>query len=583
MISTSKLCRILRFAVGLYFFLVLFCPETRAQQIILDFTDGLLPSAKGWTFQGQSQSGQPLLESQVASVSDGILHLNTVPFSIWDTLAWWSISIASIDQADYEYEIRMRAFEPNASRTCPSGYLGAGLNVRANFISDITVMQPQLMVNLFTPTSSSDTCFLMGINGLEFHTYKLVVQNGDQATFFVDGIQMAQGVLNWAWSDQREALFGDLSGGGGNVTVDIEFIRIASLAKTCVPPPSGMVSWWPGDGNAGDIAGGNHGTLVNGATFALGMVGQAFSFDGIDDAVEIADAPNLNLTQQITIDAWVYPTETSGYDDVVNMIVNKEEFFSTGTIAQYEMGRKNTASCDPDVGILEGNLAFFIGGVSGLPSECRGWVDGGAFLPLNTWSHVALTYDGDNVRTYVNAILSREISVSGTLATTNGVLRIGARNDTALRYSRWAGRIDELEIFDRALSDAEIQALYSAGSAGKCKVTTIQIDIKPGSFPNSINPKSKGKIPVAILTNETFDATTVDPTIVRFGKTGTEAAPVHSALEDVDGDGDMDMILHFNTQETSIVCGDTSASLTGETFSGQVIEGFDSIKTAGCK
>lgn len=112
---------------------------------------------------------------------------------------------------------------------------------------------------------------------------------------------------------------------------------------------------------------------------------------------------------------------------------------------------------------------------------------------------------------------------------------------------------------------------------------TVAIDIKPGSDPNSINPRSRGVIPVAILTTDTFDATTVDETTVLFGATGTEAAPVHVALEDVDDDGDTDMILHFNTQDTGIQCGDTSASLTGETFDGQMIQGSDSIKTAGCK
>jgi hypothetical protein len=112
---------------------------------------------------------------------------------------------------------------------------------------------------------------------------------------------------------------------------------------------------------------------------------------------------------------------------------------------------------------------------------------------------------------------------------------------------------------------------------------TVIIDIKPGDGPNSINPGSKEKIPVAILTSDTFDATTVDPTTIRFGETGTEGAPIRSGLEDVDGDGDADMILHFNTQTTGIHCGDTSASLTGETFSGQMIEGADSIRTVGCR
>lgn len=109
------------------------------------------------------------------------------------------------------------------------------------------------------------------------------------------------------------------------------------------------------------------------------------------------------------------------------------------------------------------------------------------------------------------------------------------------------------------------------------------IDIKPEGVPNSINPRSNGVIPVAILTHAEFAASSVDPATVRFGATGTEAAAVHSALEDVDGDGDVDMILHFRTQDTAIACGATMASLTGRTFGGQVIQGSDSVVTRGCR
>jgi streptogramin lyase len=112
----------------------------------------------------------------------------------------------------------------------------------------------------------------------------------------------------------------------------------------------------------------------------------------------------------------------------------------------------------------------------------------------------------------------------------------------------------------------------------------VGIDIKPGSFPNSINPGSQGVIPVAILTTSieagepvTFDASTVAPDTVRFGP--AEAPAVQSALEDVDGDGDVDMILHFRTQETGIVAGMTEATLTGETIEGRNIVGTDSVRT----
>jgi YVTN family beta-propeller protein len=111
----------------------------------------------------------------------------------------------------------------------------------------------------------------------------------------------------------------------------------------------------------------------------------------------------------------------------------------------------------------------------------------------------------------------------------------------------------------------------------------VDIDIKPGSDPAPIDPKSNGRIPVAILTTDTFDATTVDPSTVRFGANGTEVPAVQSALEDVNSDGRTDMILQFNTQGTGIACGDTSALLTGETQSRQAITGTDAIQTVGCK
>jgi hypothetical protein len=110
----------------------------------------------------------------------------------------------------------------------------------------------------------------------------------------------------------------------------------------------------------------------------------------------------------------------------------------------------------------------------------------------------------------------------------------------------------------------------------------VLIDIKPGSVLNSINPRSRGVIPVAILTTEDFDATTVDPLSVEFGTSGATEAHNRGHIEDVDGDGDDDMVLHFRTQETGIQCGDTEAGLTGETVDGTPFEGSDGIVTVGC-
>jgi len=103
----------------------------------------------------------------------------------------------------------------------------------------------------------------------------------------------------------------------------------------------------------------------------------------------------------------------------------------------------------------------------------------------------------------------------------------------------------------------------------------VTIAIKPGQFPNSINLGSEGVIPVAILTDDSFDAALVRSDTVRFAGT----LPMRSATADVDDDGDADLVLHFAGQETSISPGDTEACLQGKTVSGEAFTGCDSIRT----
>jgi hypothetical protein len=111
----------------------------------------------------------------------------------------------------------------------------------------------------------------------------------------------------------------------------------------------------------------------------------------------------------------------------------------------------------------------------------------------------------------------------------------------------------------------------------------ITIAIKPGSEVAPINPKSNGNTPVAILTTADFDASTVDPSSTHFGRNGTEAPATKHGMEDVNQDGKLDLVIHFSTKAMGIVCGDTTAKLTGATKSGQSIVGSGAIKTTGCK
>lgn len=109
----------------------------------------------------------------------------------------------------------------------------------------------------------------------------------------------------------------------------------------------------------------------------------------------------------------------------------------------------------------------------------------------------------------------------------------------------------------------------------------IAVDIKPGSEPNSINLGSKGVVPVAVLTTDDpeFDATTVDPETVKFA----DAVPKHWTSEDVDEDGDIDLLFHFKIQELNLTESSEDATLTGETFGGDKITGTDLVRIVPAK
>jgi hypothetical protein len=107
---------------------------------------------------------------------------------------------------------------------------------------------------------------------------------------------------------------------------------------------------------------------------------------------------------------------------------------------------------------------------------------------------------------------------------------------------------------------------------------SVTIDIKPGDNQTVVKTGTRGSIPVAILSTNRFDATRVNPTTVRFGRTGTEALPTSWSLEDVDGDGTLDMVLHFNTLNTRIQSGDTQATLMGRTIDTTPFMGSEPIQ-----
>lgn len=211
---------------------------------------------------------------------------------------------------------------------------------------------------------------------------------------------------------------------------------IYAQTANCTAPPSGMTAWYPGDGNFKDIQGGNNGAPVGSVTFAPGKVDQAFNLNRTG-YVQAPDSPSSRPTSQITLDAWVKITDVADERIIDKITANSPDGYLLDLI-----------NARPRV-IIGSTL-----------------VTSNNQIPLNTFVHLAGTYDGAQVRLYVNGVLDASAALTGAIPTNNSPLRIGADSNGLNQFN---GLIDEVEIFNRALTQTEIQSIVNADTQGKCK------------------------------------------------------------------------------------------------------------------
>ncbi|MGA3284586.1 MAG: LamG-like jellyroll fold domain-containing protein [Verrucomicrobiota bacterium] len=248
------------------------------------------------------------------------------------------------------------------------------------------------------------------------------------------------------------------------------FTVTVQCTNPCVPPPAGMVGWWPGDGDALDYSVfQNHGVpvkAVNGSTvpwtgqYAAGKVDQAFDFSGCDNCyISVPDQPQLNFgTGSFSIDAWVKIPNVPPPADGIQCIVDKRDLTSEAGYFLYLGG---------------GAPAFEIGapGYSLSTSTATNVND-------DQWHHVAVTVSrpGNPVDSeicfYVDGVQTYCLRGAAPLDSVDNTadLHIGLRiPDLPYDPVSFQGRIDEVEVFNRALSQQDVQSIFNAGSFGKCK------------------------------------------------------------------------------------------------------------------
>ena len=223
--------------------------------------------------------------------------------------------------------------------------------------------------------------------------------------------------------------------------------------------PIGLVGWWKAEGNANDATHNNYnGTLRNGATFAAGQVGQAFSLDGIDDYVDnLGNASSFAFVQntgKFTFEGWIRldnPDALREQTIAANIFSPADKGFYFGVVnsggqhqLQAALGRGGTLIIDS--------------------RSPQGVITAG-------WHHLAATGNGANVTFYVDGVSHAGSGTMTALSSGDATRRVDLGWDGVGSYL--GGQIDELAIYTRALTESQIRAIYNAGSGGRCALVGV--------------------------------------------------------------------------------------------------------------
>lgn len=258
-------------------------------------------------------------------------------------------------------------------------------------------------------------------------------------------------------------------------------ITLGLAAKTMaqVPnyvPTNGLVGWWPFNGNANDISGnGNNGTVSGAAltTDRNSISNNAYLFNGSSSYINIPNSTSLQFNGGITFSTWLY---ASAFPSPVAY------WFSKGA----DGGTPYSWTSSVDAGTKKATVSIFDNNNQNCGASST------TSLLLNTWIHVVHSFDGSFARTYVNGVLESSISCSYSTFSNSYALIFGRRHISGLPYF-WNGKIDDFGLWNRALTQQEITALYNSSNCTSNTAITPQT--------NSLTTGSTA----------TFTATTSDP------------------------------------------------------------------------
>ncbi len=238
---------------------------------------------------------------------------------------------------------------------------------------------------------------------------------------------------------------------------------------------SDLVAWWKMDETTGTVAydssgNGNHATLHDGAAWAAGRIDGSLDFDGVNDCATVLDHPSLDISEEITLAAWV--RREGSTSDVWAKIIAKAKSTSTSHYPYYLGARRDG----------EHKASFMLGDAGG----GHYYVEAPEIIPLNSWTHIAGTYDGTTMRLYINGTEVATLTQSFTIYTNDKQAYIAGVPDGSAKFN---GKVDDARIYRRALDPEEIGDLagdypevYTAGSTSTEYARDVEVDSQGNKY-----------------------------------------------------------------------------------------------------
>lgn len=237
-------------------------------------------------------------------------------------------------------------------------------------------------------------------------------------------------------------------------------------------PANGLVGWWPFNGNANDESGNTNNGIANGAILSSdrnGNSNSAYSFDGIDDRIEIAHNDTLNCSQ-VSISIWFKANSYVASNSYGPHLLSKRQASGWGDSFQMNIGiNQGQNACWAD---------WSIGGNGGI------YYNNSSSLDTLNWYNLIYTHDSSEVKLYLNGFQVSSISSPGLLSFNNLPLWFGARPNAGGNSAWFSGSLDDIGIWNRALSQQEISDIYNSQSVN---LNEIENDPFISIYPNPVN------------------------------------------------------------------------------------------------